>query len=70
MVEKFQAVLEILPQVLRGGGFFFDSHCICATGHNIAFYVLNVLRDKSILDVIILTHLEHTFVIVDDNSLV
>jgi len=29
LVEKFPAVLEILPQVLRGWGFFFDSHCTC-----------------------------------------
>jgi len=31
LVEKFPAVLEILPQVLRGG-FFFDSHCRHPTG--------------------------------------
>ena len=28
VVEKFPAVLEILPQVLRGGGDFFLTHTV------------------------------------------
>ena len=27
MIKKFPTVLEKLPQNLRGGGYFFDSHC-------------------------------------------
>jgi len=51
LVEKFPAVLEILPQVLRGlGGFFFDSHCICLI--QLCGPALDETRFRSSVDVI------------------